>query len=543
MSAPFRSTAEAVVAALEAHGISTLFCLPGIHHDPLFDALFDSAAIRCVHTRHEQGAAYMALGAALATGRPAAFAVVPGPGWLNTTAAVATAWAVNAPVLALVGQLPRALIGRGLGMLHELPDQSGTLRLLTKWTGRIEHAGAAPSVMARAFQELTSGRPRPVAVECPIDVWEETAAAEAIAPVPPPAEALDEDAIERAARLLGRARRPLIVVGGGAQGAAEGVRRVAELVQAPVTAQRTGRGVVDARHPLWAPFVAGYRLWRDADVVLAVGTRLQLQQMEFGVDESLSIVRVDVDAAELDRIRPPAVGIVGDAARVLALMAGRLTAHTDRRADRSAEIRALVDASRAGLARDFGPQIAYVDAIRRALPEDGVFVDELTQIGYVGRLAYPVYRPRTYLSAGYQGTLGWGFGAALGAKAAVGPGVPVVSINGDGGFLFNAQELATAVRHRLGVIAVVFNDSAYGNVRRMQKQRYRGRLIASDLANPDFVALAASFGVAAERASSPESLHAALTRAIARDEPAVVEVAVGEVRDPWPLLHPKRVRR
>lgn len=542
MSASSFTAAQAVVASLEANGVTELFCLPGIQNDPFFDALFDSRAIRPIHTRHEQGAAYMALGAALATGRPAAFCVVPGPGWLNAAAAVATAYAVNAPVLAIVGQIPQRLIGRGVGVLHELPDQLATLRLLTKSAERIERAADAPHVMARAFRALASGRRRPVAVECPLDVWttsaEGVAALQPAAPAPSPP---DGDQIEAAARALGHARRPLVVVGGGAQHASAEVRAVAELLQAPVTAYRTGKGVLDARHPLWAPFVAGHRLWAGADVVLAVGTRLQIQQMEFGVDRNLAIVRVDIDDAELARIHPPAVGIVGDAAEVLARLVDRLPAHMDLRADRAAEIRAIVDRTNAELVREFAPQVSYLNAIRAALPEDGILVDDLTQVGYAARALYPAYRPRTYLSAGYQGTLGWSYAAALGAKAAR-SAAPVVSIAGDGGFLFNVQEIATAVHHRLGVVAIVFNDNAYGNVRRIQQQRYNGRVIASELTNPDFVALAESFGARGARVASAAALRDALAGAIARGEPALVEVTTGEMPDPWPLIHPAKNR-
>jgi acetolactate synthase-1/2/3 large subunit len=534
------TAAGAVVAALEAHGITELFCLPGIQNDPFFDALFDSRTVRPIQTRHEQGAAYMALGAALATGRPAAFCVVPGPGWLNATAAVATAYALNAPVLAIVGQIPLRLIGRGLGILHELPDQLATLQLLTKWAARIDSAAAAPGVMARAFSALTTGRPRPVAVECPLDVWSTRAAGPSLAPPPTFAEPEpDDEAIEAAVRRLTSATRPLIVVGSGAQGAGAQVQAVAERLQAPVTAYRTGKGVIDARHPLWAPFVAGHRLWADADVVLAVGTRLQIQQMEFGVDERLAIVRVDIDPAEIDRLHPPAVGLVGDAARVLARIEARLPARpmTSGRAD---AVRRAVDDTEAWLARDFPEQMAYIAAIRSAVPEDGILVDDLT-LGYAGRTGYPAYRPRTYLSAGYQGTLGWGFAAALGAKAAC-PDRAVVSIAGDGGFMFNVQELATAVHHGLGIVAVVFTNDGYGNVRRIQRQQYGGRVIASDLTNPDFVALARSFGVRGERATSPDGLRAALERAIAHDGPGLVEVPIGDLPDPWPLIHPPKNR-
>ena len=213
-----RTTAEAVVAALVANGIDTLFCVPGVQNDALMDAFFTCGQIRIVHTRHEQGAAYMALGAAMATGKPQVYAVVPGPGFLNTTAALSTAYACNAPVLALAGQIPQQHIGRGLGFLHEIPDQLGVMRSLTKWAARIDAPQDAPGLVEEAFRQMRSGRPRPVGLECAVDVW------------PPPARCreqqqverradrrVDRSAIEAAAALLGSAQQPLMVVGGGAQ--------------------------------------------------------------------------------------------------------------------------------------------------------------------------------------------------------------------------------------------------------------------------------------------------------------------------------------
>ena len=183
-----------------------------------------------------------------------------------------------------------------------------------------------------------------------------------------------------------------------------------------------------------------------------------------------------------------------------------------------------------------GPQIAWLDAIRAELPEDGIFVDEVTQLGFAARLAFPVYKPRTFLSPGYQDNLGWGFATALGAqrRAARRAGV---SISGDGGFMFTANEMATAVRHRIPLTAIVFNDGAFGNVRRIQQERFGNRLIASDLANPDFVKFAESFGAAGERARTPEELRAALRRAFARrDGPTLIEVPVGPFPSPWPFI-------
>ena len=196
---------------------------------------------------------------------------------------------------------------------------------------------------------------------------------------------------------------------------------------------------------------------------------------------------------------------------------------------------------RARLAK-LAPQLGFLDAIRAELPEDGIFVDEVTQIGFVSRLAFPVYKTRTYLSPGYQDNLGWGFATALGAQHAR-PDVPVLAISGDGGFMFTASEMATAMYHRIPLVTVLFNDGAFGNVRRIQQERFANRLIASDLANPDFVAFARSFGAEAARVRNPQDLRRALRRAFAhRDGPTVIEVPVGALPSPWEFIQMGRVR-
>jgi acetolactate synthase-1/2/3 large subunit len=536
------NTAEATVATLIANGIDTVFCLPGVQNDYLFDALHKAQnAIRPVHTRHEQATAYMALGAALATGRPAAYAVVPGPGFLNTTAALSTAYACNAPVLALVGQIAAASIGRGYGQLHEIPDQLAIMRGLTKWADRIRGAAEAPGKVAEAFRQMRSGRPRPVALECAIDVWSKRADVRLpTGPALPEPTPVDTDGVARAAALLGAARAPLIVVGSGAQDASAEVTELSAQLQAPVLANRMGRGVLSSRSPFSVNVHAGHTLWGQADVVLAIGTRLQLPLQAWGTDSEMKIIRIDADPEELDRIAAPAVGIVGDAAPVLRALLDALPARNRARASRVDDVLAVRATSDAVLSA-LQPQFAYLAAMRAALPEETVIVDELTQLGYGARLAFPVYAPRTFLSPGYQGTLGWGLGAALGAKVAR-PDVPVVAFSGDGGFMFNVQELASAVQHRIPVIVVLGNDGAYGNVRRIQKQSYGGRLIASELRNPDFVRLAESFGALGLRARSPEELGAALRTALAADVPTVIDVPMGELPDPWDLLRLGRNR-
>jgi acetolactate synthase I/II/III large subunit len=529
------TTGEAAIAALIANGIDTIFCLPGVQNDYLFDALHGAGEkIRPIHTRHEQGAAYMALGMAMASGKPAAYTVVPGPGFLNTTAALCTAYATNAPVLAFVGQIAQAAIGRGYGHLHELPDQLAIMRLLTKYADRIRAPHEAPIKVNEAFRQLRSGRPRPVALECSIDVLARRAP---VAPMPAAqagAVAIDSDAIARAARLLGEAHRPLIIVGGGAQHAGAEIAAIAELLQAPVVAHRMGQGILDARHPLAANVLMGHKLWGKADVVLAVGTRLQMQLQQWGTDAALKVVHIDADPEELDRIERPTIGITADAADALALLREELPAHNRRRDSRTEELAGLRAEQRA-VAAVLQPQIGYLEAIRAELPEDGIFVDELTQLGYAARVVFPVYRPRTFISPGYQGTLGWGVATAIGVKVAR-PAAKVVAVSGDGGFMFNAQELASAVQHRIPVVIVLVNDGAYGNVRRIQAESFGNRLIASDLRNPDFQKFVESFGALALRAASPDELRGALRTAFKADVPAVIEIPAGPMPDPWRLL-------
>ena len=541
------STGEAAVATLIAHGLDTVYALPGVHNDHLFDA-FQRAGdqLRVVHTRHEQGAAYMALGAALATGKPQAYAVVPGPGLLNSGAALLTAYGMNAPVLALIGQIPHAAIGRGQGHLHEIRDQAGIIARLVDHSARIDGPAEAPTKVAKAIQSMRqgskrNGRPGPAALECAIDVWGKRAPIAAIAePAPPRPPRIDADAIRAAAKLLGKAKRVLIVTGGGAQDASLEVTLLSSMLQAPVLAYRRGRGVLDGRDPFSVTLPLGRELWGEADAVLAVGTRLLTPLTAWGVDNNLQIVRVDADVQEPARLRKPKVALIGDAAPILRRLIDDLARFNPRRTSRRDEMQQRQAKMRQRLAK-LSAQLAFLDVIRAELPEDGIYVDEVTQIGFAARLAFPVYRPRTFLSPGYQDNLGWGYATALGAQAAR-PDVPVLSINGDGGFLYTANELATAMRHRIPLVAVVFVDGAFGNVRRIQEEQFGNRLIASDLANPNFVKYAESFGAAGRRAHNPVELGAALRLAFARREPTLIEVPVGPMPSPWEFIHMPRVR-
>ena len=536
------TTAEATVASLIAHGIDTIYALPGVHNDHLFDALFKASdAIRVVHSRHEQGAAYMALGAALATNQPQPYAVVPGPGLLNTGAALLTAYSMNAPVLALIGQIPDADIGRGVGHLHEIRDQAGIIARLVDFTDRMRGPDTAFELVAQALRSMGTGRPGPAALECAIDVWGRTGSVIPMPPSPAADVAIDEDALVAAAKRLGAAKRPMIVCGGGAQGAATEITELSAMLQAPVLGYRRGRGVLDSRDPLSVTLPLGHELWAQADVVLAVGTRLLMQLRQWGIDENLAVIRVDADPKEPARLRNPEVALIGDAQPILRRLVDSIGAYNIRRSARSDEMQERQSVWTKRLSK-LGPQLGYLAAIRAELPEDGILVDEVTQVGFAARLAFPVYRPRSFLSPGYQDNLGWGFATALGVQDAR-RDVPVVAISGDGGFLYTANEMATAVRHRIPLTVVVFADGAFGNVSRIQQEQFGNRLIACDLSNPDFVRFAESFGAAAERARSPNELRAALRRAIGRrDGPTLIEVPVGPMPSPWEFIMLPKVR-
>lgn len=537
------TTGEATVAALLANGMTTLYALPGVHNDHFFDAVQRAGdAIRTVHTRHEQGAAYMALGAALATGKPQPYAVVPGPGLLNSGAALLTAYGMNAPVLGLVGQIPDATIGKAHGHLHEITDQAGIVARLADFSGYIKGPAEAAPLVNKALRSMLHGkRPGPAVLECAIDVWGKKGPVAPIATLlPPRPRPIDEDALRKAARILGAGKRILIVAGGGALDASAEVTALSDALQAPVLAYRRGRGILDGRSPFSVTLPLGHELWAEADVVLGIGTRMLMPVREWGVDRDLKIVRIDTNPEETSRLVRPSAAVIGDAAEVVQKLLDVLPRFNQKRAARRAEMEQR-QARLAERLRKIAPQLAFVDAIRAALPDDGIYVDEVTQMGFAARLGFPVYRPRTFLSPGYQDNLGWGFATALGAQDAR-RDVPVVSINGDGGFMYTANELATAIRHRIPLTAVVFADGAFGNVRRIQEEQFGNRLIACDLANPDFVKFAESFGAVGRRVRDPKALQAALTESFARREPTLIEVPVGVFPSPWEFIHMPRVR-
>jgi acetolactate synthase-1/2/3 large subunit len=536
------SGGEAIVNGLVAHGVDTVFGLPGAQIYGLFDA-FHQAQLKVIGARHEQACGYMAYGYARSSGRPGVFSVVPGPGVLNAGAALLNAFGSNEPVLCLTGQVPTNFLGKGRGHLHEMPDQLATVRTFVKWAERIEYPDVAPSVVSRAFQEMLSGRRGPVSLEMPWDVFTQRTD---VTPVKPydrfPAPQPDSDRIKAAAALIAASKTPMIFVGSGAIDARDEILELAELIDAPVVAFRSGRGIVSNAHELGLTMAAAYRLWPKTDLMIGIGTRLELPSMSrwpFRPD-GIKSIRIDIDPVEMRRV-------ISDAAIVADAQAGTrdlLTAVRKVGYSKTSGRRATIREASATALKEIQsvqPQMAYLNILREVLPVNAIVTDELSQFGFASWYGFPIYEPRTFISSGYQGTLGSGFPTALGAKVA-NPDRPVVAITGDGGFMFGVQELATAVQFKIGVVTLIFNNNAYGNVRRDQRQRFEGRVVASDLVNPDFVKLAESFGVGAARVTSPETFKPALEKALAHGGPYViaVEVPTDSETTPWTFIHPAK---
>ena len=536
-----KSTGEAMVGALVREGVDTVFGIPGAQTYELFDALGRASdQIRVLAPRHEQAASYMAFGYARSTGRTGVYSVVPGPGVLNSSAGLCTAYGASAPVVCLTSEVPTPYIGVGLGHLHELPDQLATLRTLTKWAAQIGHPTEAPELVTEALRRAASGRPRPVAVQAPWDVLTmradvaDDAGDGAVGEGTP---AIDENAVDRLADMLAGARRPLIMVGSGAQHASAEVLALAEHLQAPVVPFRSGRGIVSSDHHLGMTCGEGYDLYAETDVVLGIGSRMELLWFRWGPRrDGLKVATIDIDPRQ-PTLLGASLGVTGDAAVATQMLTEALVARTDPRPSRAEEL-AAVKARTAAQIAEITPHAQFLGAIRDVLPRDGFFVEEICQAGFAATYALPIYEPRTYVSGGHQGTLGFGFPTSLGVKVA-NPDRAVVSVTGDGGFQFGLQELATAVQERIGVVTVLFDNNAYGNVLRDQ-QRIYGREVASRLHNPDWLRLAESYGVAAASATTPEELRSALDDALSADAPALIHVPVDPAteRSPWPLLMP-----
>ena len=544
MKSTEQTCAEAIIRTLLANGVDTVFGIPGVQTYSLFDALHKHQdRISTYVSRHEQGAAYMALGYAKSTGRIGVYCVVPGPGVLNTASALCTGH--NAPLLCIAGQVPSAYVGLGHGMLHELPDQLNTLRSLTKWAHRISHPAEAPLLVNEAIRNLKSGRVQPIALEIPCDVLGQTVSERVLGhPRPPLAHEVDPDAVEAAVEMIQRAAKPMLYVGSGAIHAKDEVAQLARLIQAPVASFRGGRGIVGDDTPYGFNCVAGHMYYAESDLLIGVGSRLELPAFRWqeGI-ATIPLVRIDIDPTQSVRLRGD-LGIVADSKLALRALLTALPKRLATPRPREAEFESVKQRAWQEIQK-IQPQMAYLDVLRTALPRDAFLVEEISQVGFAAWCGFPVYEPRKLVTGGFQGNLGHGFQTAIGVKIA-NPNTAVVSITGDGGFMYGVQELATAVQYGIGLIVLIFNNNSFGNVRRDQIRHYQGRVFGSELVNPDFLKLADSFGAEAFRASTPAELRRCLQAALTNtsDKPTVIEIPCerGSETSPFSLLQPVQHR-
>ena len=508
---------QALAKSLYREGVRVVFGLPGAGQYEAIDGIYEEPEIRYFTTRHEQATTHIADGYARVSGNIAAALVIPGAGVFNAATGMATAHSVSSPVLVVTGKHDQST-----------SDEMPSIQQITKWSARAASPADVPVVLHEAFHQLKTGRPRPVYIEVPHDVLAAEDEVKLLESDSYDLPAGDPEQIVQAAHLLTAAQRPAIRAGTGVQrsGAWQVLQALAEHLQAPVVTGRESKGVISDRHPLSLGMgelrFDPLREWLvQRDIILAVGTTASFS----GDTSKQQIIRIDIDEAEIERAPHNCVGILGDARCCLEAIYRIVSTTIPARPSNTEEVRAI-NTERFDPQIQLQPQWGFMQAIRAAIPDDGIFVQGMNQIGYYSRNYYPVYEPRSYLIS--AGNLGVAFPIALGAKIAK-PDKTVVVVSGDGGFLYNSQELATAVQYGINVVVVVFNDNAYGNVLRAQIEQFDGHVLGTELYNPDFVKLAEAYGVRGVRAHDAGELELALREALAADAPRIIEVPVGRL--------------
>ncbi|MFC0448326.1 thiamine pyrophosphate-binding protein [Rhodococcus jostii] len=516
---------QALVAALAAHGVDTVFGIPGTHNLSVYAALTDSP-IRSVLTRHEQGAGYAADGYARVTGKPGVCLTTTGPAILNAAAAAAQAWSDSVPVLFLSPALPLTHPGRGNGYLHEVKNQQAALEAIVAYSHRVTSVAEIPRAIAYAFAAMNSGRPRPVHIEIPVDILDAEADVRIVAPVEAAPLAAPSHAVTEAARFLADSTAPVLIVGGGARSAAPQVRALAERLSAPVLTTTNGKGVLDEDHPLSVGAGVHHPSVRaaleSADCVVAIGTEFAPSDFWYGpVDLDRKLIRIDVDPTSMTTNADPAIRLLGDAATTVSQLLDVAKMREDSDAhERAAGFRRDL---RADAAAEGAPWLDMMAAIAPVVDESTVIAGDSTMACYYGALSnLTVHRPGGFLYPTGQGTLGYGLPAAIGASVAD-PDGRVLAILGDGGVMFTLPELATAAQLRLPLPIVVVDNGGYGEIR--NEMADRGDTVHSvTLGGIDFPAVARAMGCHGRAVESPAALTEAITAAFDADRPTLLHI-------------------
>ena len=535
------SGGEALVKSLAKEDVEVVFGIPGIQIYGIVAGLRDEPSIRMITTRHEQATTYMADGYARASGKPGVALVVPGVGLYNAASGLTNAYSRSTPILLVAGQIPRAAIGKNLGAVHEIADQPGAVRSVTKWQRQASRPREVPDAVFEAFRQMRTGRPRPVLIEMPPEAEVEQEEVQLRNParisriVPSP------DDLREAARVIAQSSLPLIYAGGGVarSDAEEALVKLAETTNIPVVTSSGGKGTISDSHPLSCGSCFSpqgerqemnqlYEVMQSADVVIGIGARFSLGNP---AGEAATLVNINIDDSELTRIQANTIPLHGDArATIEALLPYLIEAGEQERPSPAEAVRAARNLIAYYDIRLKEPQYAVLEAIQDVIPDDAYIVWDVTQFGYYARTHYEVKHPKTYIDSGYQFNLGFAFPTALGAKVAK-PDRPVICMIGDGGFMFNASELSTAVKYGINVVTIVFRNDSYGNVARDLDEMFGGTY-ETDLHNPDFVKFAESFGAVGMRADDPLELETLIPLALEREAPVVIDVPFGEMPIP-----------
>ena len=531
--------AQAMFQQLVMEGVTDIFSLPGAQIMSAFDVLHEMQdQINLVHTRHEQATTYMADGYAKVSGKPGVAMVVPGPGALNATAGLGTAYASSSPVLLISGQIPSTLLGKDTGQLHEVSEQLDVFKPITKWNHRISDVSEVPAAVHEAFRQMTTGRPGPVELEIAPDILTQPGSVDLVEKELYPHPKATREQIIAAVKLISSAESPTIVAGGGSvsSGASEQVRRLAELLQIPVMTSPQAKGIIPEDSHLAAGVNSAVgpakTVLPDTDLVIAIGTRLSLRGIS--TDEMPPVLQIDVEQDQIGKQYPAELGIVGDAAETLTALIGALSVDVSKLPKRRERAERLKKQFADEVIRLASPQVSVIDKISNVLPDNAIVVQGMTNIGYWSSAALPMDNTRNYVTSSYFGTLGYAFPTALGCQTAF-PERKVVALCGDGGFMYSPQELSTAMRYGLNTVAVVFNNGAYGASKWDQQHQFNGRFIGTDLFNPDFVAMAKSFGAEGIKTDA-DSIEEGLAEALALDKPTLLEVEIQNMMPPFQIV-------
>ena len=542
--------AQALTRSLVREGVEVVFALPGVQIMEAFNALYDEPSIRLVLVRHEQSAAYMADGYSRTTGKPGVAMVVPGPGALNATAAVGTAFASSSPIMLISGQIESFNLGVNRGALHEIGEQLDVFKHLTKWCARTTESSEIPNLVHQAMEQLTTGRPRPVEIEIPWDILPDQTEIRLFEKEVHPKTRPEPGAVREAADALAHAERPLIWAGGGAREAdlSHELLELAQALNAPVITTPEGKGSFPEDNPLSLGTIynghgPGHHVVPQADVILAIGSRMHMvPPVDWSPQPHQKLIQIDADPEEVGRNIPVTTGMAADGRLALQDLLAELGGKTRASQWTPGDIDTIRDATRAEIQAIAPLQVEIINTIRQELDDDAIMVAGTTEIGYWSHLAFPALSPRSYLTSSYFATLGYAFPTALGAKIG-NPYRQVVATSGDGGFGYASSELATAVQEGINVVTIVFNNESFGASYADQENRYKARFIGTQIHNPDYAKLAESYGALGTKVSGPQELGPALRDALKADRPALIEVPIPNLVPPFQISPPGIIKR